>query len=232
MCRQRTTTYDEDDHSDGEKITKKVSHLRKPRTSTKLLTMNHTTQTVNRRKTRLRPTHKTPNEQESNQDADSNTSFDRAPPDDLEHELEVRADNMALATREADDLLATDGITPWILRHSRMYWKQARAIPKHQDGRWTKVISKWSPAISAKQKGYRKQGRPAKRWEDDITLHLLPTKIHTDKKRSHERHDLAHRGTGRLEMGLHGKRLCEQQTQTTNKTDNQTNSSRINNTRG
>ena len=36
------------------------------------------------------------------------------------------------------------------------------------DDRWTKLISNWNPAISTKQTGCLKQGRPAKRWENDI----------------------------------------------------------------
>ena len=45
-------------------------------------------------------------------------------------------------------------------------------IAKHHEDRWTKVVSNCNPAISTKQQGYRKQGRPAKRWEDDLNTHL------------------------------------------------------------
>ena len=49
--------------------------------------------------------------------------------------------------------------------------------PKHHVDRWTRLISKWSPAILTKQKGHR---RPAKRWEEDISSFPNPTKVHGD----------------------------------------------------
>ena len=94
----------------------------------------------------------------------------------------------------------------------RRYWKQARMIAKHHDGSWTQLISTWNPAISTKQKGYRKQGRPARSREDDNNLYPQPTIVHRDDDTT-----FLLRGTW-LEMGLRGKRLCEQQTQTTNTT--------------
>ena len=75
-----------------------------------------------------------------------------------------------MRAHKADELWAANGITSWILRQSKMHWKQARMIAKHHEERWTKLISNWNPAISTKQKGYRKQGRMAKRWEDDINF--------------------------------------------------------------
>ena len=50
-------TDDEHDHTDEETIQKQLRTLR---TSTKPSTINHATQKVNQRKTRPRPTHKTP----------------------------------------------------------------------------------------------------------------------------------------------------------------------------
>ena len=34
--------------------------------------------------------------------------------------------------------------------------------------------------FAARQRGHRKRGRPAKRWEDDINSHLQPTVVHGD----------------------------------------------------
>ena len=59
-------------------------------------------------------------------------------------------------------------ITPWVLRQSRIHWKLARMIAKHDKDRWTQLISNWNPAISTKPRGYQNQGRPAKRWDDVI----------------------------------------------------------------
>ena len=105
------------------------------------------------------------------------TASDSVPNDEPEDELEPRVDYMVPATHKADDPLAANGITSRILRESRMYWNQARTIAKHHEGRWTKLLSNWNPAISTKLKGYQKQGRPAKRWEEHINANLQPTRV-------------------------------------------------------
>ena len=98
------------------------------------------------------PNHQGLNEhEESSHDADSNPSFDEVPDDDPEDELEPIVDYTARATHKADDLLAVNGLPSWILTQSRIYGKQARMIAKLHEDRWTKLISKWNPAISTKQ---------------------------------------------------------------------------------
>ena len=59
-------------------------------------------------------------------------------------------------------------------------------IAKRHEGRWTKLVSDWSPAISTKQEGYRKQVRLANRWEDDINIHLQPDTSNKDNDLTHE----------------------------------------------
>ena len=59
-------------------------------------------------------------------------------------------------------------------------------IAKRCEGRWTKLFSNWNPAITNKQKGCRKKGRPVKRGEDDINAYLQPTGVTRDNN------DLAH----------------------------------------
>ena len=51
----------------------------------------------------------------------------------------------------------------------------------------------------------------------DISSYLQLTRVHRDHS-DLTKHYLAHNGIRWLEMRLHGKRLCEQQTQTTNTT--------------
>ena len=53
-------------------------------------------------------------------------------------------------------------------------------IAKHHEDRWTKLVATWNPAISTKQKGYRKQGRLAKRWEHDLNIYLQPDRSNRD----------------------------------------------------
>ena len=93
------------------------------------------------------------------------------------------------ATHKADELLAANGITSWVLRQSRMCWKQARIF---------QLIFNWNPVISTKQKRYRKQGRPAKRWEDDINAYLQPTR--TNRGYTDLTNDTTRHGFSRYQM--------------------------------
>ena len=89
-------------------------------------------------------TPKTPNEQEeSSHNVGSNPSLNIVPQDDetTADELEPWVDYIARANHNASDLLTAGGITPWILRHSRAYWKRARMIAKHHGDHWTRLIS-------------------------------------------------------------------------------------------
>ena len=79
-------------------------------------------------------------------------------------------DHIVSATHKADDLLAANGrITLWILGQRVIYWNEATMIATHHEARWTKLSSNWNPALLPKQKGCRKQGRPAKKREDNLT---------------------------------------------------------------
>ena len=101
-------------------------------------------------------------------------------------------------------------------------------IAKHHEDRWTKLVS---------NRNYRKQGRPAKRWEDDLNTYLQPDRTNRgteEQQRLHERHDLAYHSGKQLEMRCFGKRFHEQQAQTTSTTHqhdyvNPTNNARPNN---
>ena len=107
-------------------------------------------------------------------DADSNPCLD-----------EIQEDALApwvdhITMRKADDLMAASGITSWILRQSLIYWRHAKMIGKHQEDRWTKLVSNWNPAISTRQQGNRQRGRPAKRWEDDLNIYSQPDGANRD----------------------------------------------------
>ena len=53
-------------------------------------------------------------------------------------------------------------------------------IAKHHEDSRTKLVSSWNPAKSTMQKGYWKQGRPAKIWEDDLNIYLQPYRSNRD----------------------------------------------------
>ena len=103
MKKKLQTTTDDENHPSYEKGKSTECHVA-PHAAKKDETMNHTTQTVNGRTTRPRPTHKTPtSKKKANQDADSNPSFDSVPPDELGDELEPWVDHTVRATHKVDD---------------------------------------------------------------------------------------------------------------------------------
>ena len=61
-----------------------------------------------------------------------------------------------------------------------------------------KIHAEVQPSDVNETEGYRKQGRPTKRWDDDV--HFMPTQSSQRQPQSHKRHDLAHRGTIRDSM--------------------------------
>ena len=160
-----------------------------PRTSTSPPTSNPTTPTANRPwTTRLIITTKTSTStKKAVHDADSNPRFDEIPEDYPEDELDAWVDCITRATRKADDLLAANRVTSWILRQNQICYWQARMIAKHHEDRWTKLVSNWNPAISTKQKGYldTKQDLAKKNWEYDLSMYFQPDGSNRDQ-RPHE----------------------------------------------
>ena len=130
---------------------------------------------------------------ESSHDADSNRCLDEISEDSPEDELEPWVDYITRATHKADDLSAASGITSWILRQSKICWRQASMIATHHEDRWTKLLSNINQAKRVPQtmKTGHEVGRRPRR--------LLTTRqIHQRQQRSYERHDLAYHGGGQL----------------------------------
>ena len=50
----------------------------------------------------------------------------------------------------------------WVTEQRSRKWSWAGHVARRNDGRWTQAVLDWRP------QGQRKQGRPAKRWEDDV----------------------------------------------------------------
>ena len=139
--------------------------------------------------------------EESSHDAESNPCFDEISDDDLEEELEPWVDYTVRATHKADDLLAASRITSWILRQSKVYWKQARMLAEHHEDRWTKLVSNWNSALSKKQTGEpetTKTGQEVGRRHQHLLTHR---QIQQRQPRSLERRDLARLGGRQLEIG-------------------------------
>ena len=54
------------------------------------------------------------------------------------------------------------GMTAWLHEQRRRKWRWAGHAARFEDRRWTKLALDWIPD------GRRRQGRPTKRWEDDL----------------------------------------------------------------
>ena len=60
------------------------------------------------------------------------------------------------------------GVEEWGLAQRRRYWRWAGHVARCSDGRWTQRLLSWIP-----HNGYRMQGRPVKRWTDDLEQFFL-----------------------------------------------------------
>ena len=134
-------------------------------------------------------------------DADSNPCFDEISEENPEDELESSVDYVMRPTHIAGDLLAASGIVSWIVRQSRIHWKQAKMIDKHHQDRWTKFVSNWNQVISNQARSVletRKTGQVTGKTTSTSTYDQIePTGTTMTSGVTH----LAHRGGRQLEMG-------------------------------
>ena len=128
-------------------------------------------------------------QEEGSYDADCNPSLNSVPQHDetTEDELEPCVEYVVRTTHTADDLLTIFGITPWIARQSRPHWKPNTTTTAGQG-------SFQSGAISTKQKGCRKRGRPAKKVGRRHHFQSATKESVWRQQRTHKRIDLAHCG--------------------------------------
>ena len=165
--------YDEDDHTDKEEHHTNVQQPHTPRASMVPPTANHTASTTSRRTTRLNPTAKNPNEkEETSHDADSN-SLPQPSAKRPTTECEQRTKQMTW--QQAESRRGSSGMA----KNIQSCWKQARMIVEHHEGRWTKLISSWNPAISTKQTGHPETGRTRHDMDDSHT-YLQPTRTNRE----------------------------------------------------
>ena len=67
------------------------------------------------------------------------------------------------STKLAEELTSKYEVKDWVSRQAGIQWKWAERVANRHDGRWTKEVLSWSTVTN------RKQGRPEKRWVDDIS---------------------------------------------------------------
>ena len=66
------------------------------------------------------------------------------------------------STHVAEHHYCRSGGESWVVQHRRRCWKWARHIARATDARWASRLLYWHP------RGSRRQGRPVKRWTDDL----------------------------------------------------------------
>ena len=81
---------------------------------------------------------------------------------EVDGRLEPWVEWLRRVTKEAETALRKSGATDWVTEHRKRKWSWAGHVARRNDGRWTQAVLDWRP------QGQRKQGRPAKRGEDDL----------------------------------------------------------------
>ena len=118
-------------------------------------------------------------QEQSNQNADSNPnpSVDSVPQDELEDELEPWLGYIVCATHKAEDLLAQRGSRRGSTEGEQDVLKASKNDCQTLRRPLDKTHLQMEPNdVTPTDKGSRKQGRPPKRWEDDINLYVTPAR--------------------------------------------------------
>ena len=82
--------------------------------------------------------------------------------------LELWSKFIKRATHIAESTMTKHRITQWTTTYFRRKWRWARRLTQLNDDRWCKLVTTWNPQICEHRPAYRKQGRPCRRWGDDI----------------------------------------------------------------
>ena len=83
-------------------------------------------------------------------------------------DLEPWVDFIKRATHIAETTISKQNIPLWTTAYLRRKWRWAQRLTTLPDDRWCRLITNWQPTTSEQRPAYRRQGRPRKRWRDDI----------------------------------------------------------------
>ena len=83
-------------------------------------------------------------------------------------DLEPWVDFIKRATHIAEATISKQNITQWTTAYLRRKWRWAQRLTTVPDDRWCRIITNWQPTTVERRPAYRRQGRPRKRWSDDI----------------------------------------------------------------
>ena len=108
-------------------------------------------------------------------DVDSNPPNDNTQqllqPDD-EEALEPWVDWIKRCTREVEAQMESLKLDDWITEQKRRKWRWARKVATESTMKWTTASLLWDPTDDPRFLARRQQGRPTKRWDDDIIQHI------------------------------------------------------------
>ena len=111
--------------------------------------------------------------EERSHDADSNPCFDKIPEGNPEDEPDPWVDYMTRTKRRADIFFCSKRNHVVDPQTEPDLLEAGQDDCQNHEDHWTKL---------PKQKGYRKQGTPAKRRKDEINIYLQPNRSNRDKR--------------------------------------------------
>ena len=129
---------------------------------------------------------------DSNKDQDSDVSFQ----DEVDEEIDATENEedwiefIKRSTKEAEEHMEKLKIPCWIEVHRRTKWRKARRIVFVNEQRWNRRVFDWHPGLDTSIKTRRQEGRPKRRWEDDLNEFL---KIEETQEKT--KYDLTHNNT-------------------------------------
>jgi len=104
-------------------------------------------------------------------DVDSDTPPLQIPTDATEV-LEPWVEWIRRSTHDAEQQMITLGIEDWVTIQRRRKWRWASRVALATDDKWITKAIEWDPLLDSRQNPRRRQGRPQKRWTDDIAEHV------------------------------------------------------------
>ena len=95
-------------------------------------------------------------------------------------EEEPWQDFIKRTTTIAERLLSSLDIETWDITYWRRKWQWTSRLAEQHHDRWSRIAYLWQPQIHHRYPTYRRQGRPRKRWDDEINHFIHTTQQSTD----------------------------------------------------
>ena len=89
-----------------------------------------------------------------------------------QYELEQWSVFLKRVTYLAEEKAKTAGLQEWLTTWRTKQWRWARKVVTKDCTKWSNLALQWCPLLHASKSSRRQQGRPKKRWTDDIQRYL------------------------------------------------------------